>query len=142
MEKRTSIEKHYMSAKKACNALSRMIKRLAAEEKGGADTEILEGLSDSVVKRFELTYEMFWKYLKNYLFEKHAIEQTSPREVFRACATHKITTPQETELFTKMVQTRNLTTPIYDQELAISAIVDQIPPYCELIKKVLERAKI
>jgi len=39
---------------------------------------------DSAIQRFEISFELCWKFLKAYLEEEHNVSCTSPRTCFRA----------------------------------------------------------
>ena len=91
-----------------------------------------------LVKHFELEYEMLWKYIREYLRIKHGITQNSPRSVFHECLKQKISTSEETTILLAMVETRNLTTHIYDTKIA-QEVTLEIPHYYTLITTLLPR---
>ncbi|MFI4948509.1 MAG: nucleotidyltransferase substrate binding protein [Alphaproteobacteria bacterium] len=39
---------------------------------------------DSAIQRFEISFELCWKFLKTYLEEEHNVSCASPRTCFRA----------------------------------------------------------
>jgi len=43
-----------------------------------------EIVRDSAIQRFEISFELCWKFLKTYLEEEHNASCTSPRTCFRA----------------------------------------------------------
>ena len=50
------------------------------------DPEFDLAAEDSIIQRFEYTYESFWKFLKKYLeLIRNAENVNSPKNVFRAC---------------------------------------------------------
>ena len=49
--------------------------------------DLYEQLRDSLIQRFEFTFDAFWKYLKEYLREirKVELEYSAPNRAFRVC---------------------------------------------------------
>jgi nucleotidyltransferase substrate binding protein (TIGR01987 family) len=45
---------------------------------------------DSVIQRFEISFELFWRFLKAYLEEQHNASYTSPRTCFRSAFRHGV----------------------------------------------------
>lgn len=99
------------------NALKRAI-NLHQKRYNSAELDEQEAYTASVIKHFELCYEMVWKFFKLYLFEKFGTDVTDSKTVFRACCDHKIITTQELSILLKLVEARNLTTYTYDEEAA------------------------
>lgn len=88
----------------------------------------------SVVKHFELCYEMCWKFLQQHLkcnFEK---EIASPKGVFRECFALKIITEKETKELLAIAEARNATTHDYDEETA-QEICQRISEYYNTLFK-------
>lgn len=74
-----------------------------------------EFIRDAVIQRFESTFELAWKTLKEAL-RREGIEAASPRSVIREAVTLGwLTAP---DAWTQMLQMRNLTTHTYDEALA------------------------
>ena len=77
-----------------------------------------------------------WKYLKIYFDEKMGLVVTSPKETFRHLFATKIISREETEIFIKMVDDRNVTSYHYSEKISIG-ITERIPKYLELMKKLI-----
>src|SRR3989339_1798456 len=76
---------------------------------------------DSVVQRFEFTYEVFWKFLRAYLDQKRALDVSqigNPRTTFRAAHLEALLSIQELEDCLKMIEDRNQTSHTYDETFA------------------------
>jgi nucleotidyltransferase substrate binding protein (TIGR01987 family) len=74
-----------------------------------------EFIRDSVIQRFEFSYELAWKMLKLKL-EQEGIEAATPRAVIReAVAAHLL---DDGNRWSEMLQKRNLTSHTYDDRLA------------------------
>jgi nucleotidyltransferase substrate binding protein (TIGR01987 family) len=88
-----------------CKALDRLEEALQ-EEPVGLNL-------DAIIQRFEFTYELTWKVLKSFLF-RDGIECNSPRDCFKtAFQTGYI---NNEDLWLEMINDRNLTSHIYDEE--------------------------
>ena len=62
---------------------------------------------DSVIKRFEYTYESAWKTAKVFLNERFGKDVFSPKECFREMRRQGLLTDEETELSLTMCDDRN-----------------------------------
>jgi nucleotidyltransferase substrate binding protein (TIGR01987 family) len=70
---------------------------------------------DSAIKRFELTFELAWKVIKNYLSNEGIIVK-SPKEAFSEAFKQGIL--EDDPIWIEIIQTRNLTVHTYDEETA------------------------
>lgn len=73
---------------------------------------------DSVIKRFEYTYELGWKIVKIFLNQAHGIDVFSPKECFRSLRSLQIFSESETESLLQMVDDRNLIIHTYAEEFS------------------------
>ncbi|MBC8277013.1 MAG: nucleotidyltransferase substrate binding protein [FCB group bacterium] len=96
-------------------------------------------IRDATIQRFEYTFEAVWKYLKEYLKEQHGIVCNSPKGCFREAFSMGLLTDEQTEVFLKMTDDRNLTSHTYHEELA-EAIYGRVKGYAELMAVLVERA--
>lgn len=100
---------------------------------------IILAAEDSIIKRFEYTYESFWKFLKKYLEEvKQEQEITSPRKVFYAIVRLALCTSDEGDIFLNMLADRNETSHTYNIEAA-RIILSDVPHYYSTMAEVTER---
>lgn len=77
-----------------------------------------ELIRDATIQRFEFTFEVVWKTLKLYL-ERQGHECGGPRPTLKkAFAENLIPTPEEADLWLRMLEERNLTSHAYDEALA------------------------
>jgi len=74
-----------------------------------------EYVQDSVIQRFEFTFELLWKTLKEYLLVQW-IEVFTPRQALLQA--YKIGLLSDIEVFLNMKDCRNLTSHTYNEELA------------------------
>lgn len=97
---------------------------------------------DATIKRFEYTFDTYWKYLKEYLKEylkiKKGITINSPKDCFREIFAQGLCTEEETEKLLEMTDSRNETAHTYKEEVA-NKIYSKIKGYAELMDKVLDK---
>jgi nucleotidyltransferase substrate binding protein (TIGR01987 family) len=84
----------------------------------GEEEDELIAHRDALIQRFEFCYDLTWKYLRQLLKEKHGIEANSPRKVFQECYAQKILTNDETVQLLEMIDARNETSHVYDENMA------------------------
>lgn len=76
-----------------------------------------EALRDSIIKKFEYTFELSWKTIKTYLEEEGYEEMSSPRKVLKQAFESNIISDEE--VWSNMLEARNSTAHTYDEEKAI-----------------------
>lgn len=70
---------------------------------------------DATIQRFEFTFELAWKFLKDYFWEQ-GVELNYPKEIIKeAFASHLI---DNEEIWIKMLKDRQMTSHTYDEKLA------------------------
>ena len=80
---------------------------------------------DAAIQRFEFTFELAWKALKDLYYEK-GIDLNSPKDVFRhAFASSDI---QDEKIWLEMLKDRNLTSHTYNEPLACE-VFSHLPKY-------------
>ena len=97
--------------------------------------DIRENLVASVVKHFEICYEVAWKFLKIYLEKRYAQIVDSPKKVFRECFVLGLIDEALTKEFLDISEARNSTTHDYDEENAYD-ICKRINSYYAALKKI------
>lgn len=97
---------------------------------------------DATIQRFEFTFELAWKFLKDYFFERD-IEVHYPKETIQeAFAVNLI---NNEDIWIKMLKDRNMTSHTYDAKLAdeiFSRIKLYVPELRNLFNKIQENEKI
>jgi nucleotidyltransferase substrate binding protein (TIGR01987 family) len=71
---------------------------------------------DSAIQRFEISFELCWKFLKAYLEDEHNASCTSPRTCFRAAFRHGVI--ENDPFWIDLTVLRNYTVHTYNEELA------------------------
>lgn len=115
-------------------ALGRL-KEAAQMAKDNDDSIVRDGL----IQRFEFTYELVWKALKEYLEENGIFERNSPKMVFKEAYALGIITNEQTWL--SIIDDRNLTTHIYNEAVAVEIagriISSYLPEFEALAQKLM-----
>jgi nucleotidyltransferase substrate binding protein (TIGR01987 family) len=94
------------------------------EDFSKANVRLLEALAlskdaivrDSAIQRFEIAFELCWKYLKAFLLETHNASCTSPSTCFRAAFAQGII--GDDPFWIDLTKLRNYTVHTYDERLA------------------------
>lgn len=127
------------SLAQALKRLNNMITRYYEKKKDlEIDEEDFLAYQDSVVKRFEISFELLWKYLKEYLAEVHGVEALSPKKVFREALAQRLLSKDEMNLLLKMCNDRNLTAHTYSEEHS-AELAERVIEYYYKIKPALFR---
>ena len=79
---------------------------------------------DSAIQRFEISFELGWKFLKAYLEEEHNVFCTSPRTCFRAAFKNGII--EDDPFWIELTVLRNYTVHTYNEQLA-DYVYDRLP---------------
>jgi nucleotidyltransferase substrate binding protein (TIGR01987 family) len=93
---------------------------------------------DSSIKRFEICHGIFWKILKDYLYDNFSIDIASPKKVFQECFKQKLITAEEEHLLAAMADDRNTLAHEYD-ETGADKISQRIESYLSLMKAIVAR---
>lgn len=92
---------------------------------------------DATIKRFEFTFELFWKLLKT-LLEKKGLELRFPADIFKEAYMGHLIDEEKTWL--AMLKDRNLTSHTYDEKLA-DEIYLRIKQYTPIFRKSFSKLK-
>jgi nucleotidyltransferase substrate binding protein (TIGR01987 family) len=93
---------------------------------------------DAAIKRFEYSFDIFWKLIKDYLRVQEGIECASPKSCFREAFKVGILSEEETVKVLEMTDDRNLSTHTYDEE-AVEEIYQQVRDYWKLMDDICGR---
>lgn len=102
------------------------------------DVTVREAFRDSVIKRFELSYDLLWKYLREYIGVVQGTYADSPRKVFDLCFQYGVTQADEEFLLFGMIKSRNLTTHTYDVNLA-NEMAEKVSEYYQVMREIIMR---
>lgn len=86
--------------------------------KESLDQDKNEFIRDSIIKRFEFSFELGWKTAKSYLRQKQGVDVFSPKDCFRELRKNNLLSAEETEIFLAMTDERNSIVHTYDQKFS------------------------
>lgn len=95
-------------------------------------------IRDSVIKRFEYTFELCWKTIKIFLNDKFGIDVFSPKECFRELRKNELISDEKIELLLEMTDDRNKIIHTYDEYFSDELYKKIKKDYYELFKMVYE----
>jgi nucleotidyltransferase substrate binding protein (TIGR01987 family) len=95
---------------------------------------------DAAIQRFKFSVEAIWKAAQNYLLVKEGVEVNSPKQVIRGCFKVNLLDEQQTTVGLKMIDDRNLTVHLYDEDLA-QQIFNRLKKYNQFMHALLDRFK-
>lgn len=104
-----------------------------------ADEEDIEAYMTTLIKRFELTQELVWKFFKLYLKSLHSLNPTGSKDVFRKCFDLNIISEQEILLLLNSIEDRNMTAHEYDNEFAHDICKKIEQSYYAVLTNVIQR---
>ncbi len=91
---------------------------------------------DATIQRFEYTFEVFWKTIREYLREHEGIVRNSPKSCFREAMNVGLMDEEQTIKCLEMTDDRNLTSHTYIEEVA-ERIYGKIKEYYSLMTAIV-----
>lgn len=92
---------------------------------------------DATIQRFEFTFELAWKFLKDYFFEQ-GIELNYPKEVLQEA--FNVNLINNEIIWIQMLKDRNMTSHTYDEKLADEIYIkikSYVPELRNLLNKII-----
>lgn len=103
-----------------CRAVGRLNEAIPALEQHPESTIIRDG----VIQRFEFTFELAWKSLKEYMEDQGAdmSDIVFSKQVFKAAYAAQII--NDAKVWVDMLDSRNITSHVYDDKQASAVVAD------------------
>lgn len=121
------------------NDFEKTINRLQEAIKESNENPSISSIKDGIIHRFEFTYELCWKLMKYFLENEGIEEAKSPRSTFREAFQYGLITDGNDWI--DMLKDRNLTSHVYDEDLA-DEIYDKIKnKYFTMLKDMKDTLK-
>lgn len=140
-EKYKKITQALTTLEKAANIFTLFVKEKKSYNPHMDYKEEYRSLRDSMIQRFEYCTDLFWKYLKKDLEEKHlAPEITAPAEVVRKSCSVRLLTEVEAETALNMIKDLNMTSQQYIEEFS-EILAQKIPDYYQLMRTIIQKMK-
>lgn len=95
---------------------------------------------DATIQRFEFTFELSWKFLKDFFFDR-GLELNYPKEIIKEAFIVNLI--DDESLWIKMLRDRNMTSHTYNEGLAdeiFSRIKLYVPEFRKLLTNIEEEA--
>lgn len=96
---------------------------------------------DATIQRFEFTFELTWKFLKDYFFER-GLNLNYPKEIIQEAFNANLINNENTWI--NMLRDRNMTSHTYDEKLADEIFLRiklYVPELRNLLNKIQENKK-
>lgn len=100
------------------------------------DARLIDGLKNGVAQKFEYTFELCWKCIKDFLKRQEGIDEATPKKIIKAFYLSGYTIEDDYLALLKAVDDRNLLSHIYDEATFVE-ILARIPEYARLIGRVI-----
>lgn len=111
--------------------LSRAVERLE-EALVDYDRVGLDSVRDGAIQRFEFCVELAWKTLREYLLDQGYVELNSPKAVMRKA--YAVGLLQEEDAWLRLIDARNQTSHIYDEETARQIFAEIRDSYAPMLR--------
>jgi nucleotidyltransferase substrate binding protein (TIGR01987 family) len=100
------------------------------------DARLIDGLKNGVAQKFEYTFELCWKCIKEFLKRQEGIDEATPKKIIKAFYLAGYAIEDDYLALLRAVDDRNLLSHIYDEAI-FSEILARIPEHAGLIGRVI-----
>lgn len=131
------LEERLSSAQKALVRFQESLDRLKTSKEDSDRTFF----RDSIIQRFEFTFEAFWKFLRAYLGQKmmrDISDVSNARVTFRVALEERLLGENEFDLCLRMLDDRNQTSHTYDEDFS-EQLAARVEGYAAVIRTILGR---
>jgi nucleotidyltransferase substrate binding protein (TIGR01987 family) len=123
--------------KEASAALTYLVSVDMGALAGQLDARLIDGLKNGVAQKFEYTFELCWKCIKDFLKRQEGIDEATPKKIIKAFYLADYAIEDDYLALLRAVDDRNLLSHIYGKEV-FSEILMRIPEYAGLIGRVID----
>lgn len=92
---------------------------------------------DATIQRFEFTFELAWKAIQSFAFQK-GIQVVSPKDTIRIAA--QLGLIEDVEMWFDFLDARNMSSHIYDEKMA-KLVYQQAKKFLPEVEKLIEKLK-
>ena len=100
------------------------------------DARLIDGLRNGVAQNFEYTFELCWKWIKDFLKQQEGIDEATPKKIIKAFHLSGYVIEDDYLSLLRAIDDRNLLSLNYD-EATFAGILSRIPNYARLIERVI-----
>lgn len=98
-------------------------------------------VDEAIIKCFEICFDAFHKFLKEFLKEVYEVTVTNyPKPIFKAAYQAKLINEQAEEILIKMISHRNYTTHFYSKCIT-TELLTEIKIYCQTMNQIFIELK-
>lgn len=134
MEQTNGYEKKLSSLKLALESFKKAL-AIDVSKFGAIEADTIKS---GQVQKFEICVELFWKTVKQYLYDIHGVESISPKIAIKQLYRTQYTDARDYEMLIEMVNDRNRLSHIYNED-QFKAIYSQLPEYLELMQEIVKQ---
>lgn len=104
------------------------------------DESLKQIFRDSLIQRFEYSFDSFWKYIKRYLetVAKINLELKSPKNTLNVVHKQLLISHKELNIALQMLDSRNITSHLYKEEVA-EQVSSNIEMFCSTMILITNR---
>lgn len=99
---------------------------------------VRDGLQNGQTQKFEYCSEALWKLAKLFLYEKHGLDEASPKSVYAALYRLNIINEEELTRLREIVDFRNRLSHLY-KKAVFEKIVSELPAAVALLRSVYQK---
>ena len=125
MEQDIRWKQRFSNYEKALNKLKEAINELEAfndcEQKN--NIVFFDIVKIGIIKSFEFTFELAWNLIKDYAFYQGISDAKGSRDAFKIAVQLELITPSDFHIWFKMIESRNQTSHIYDEDIANEILI-------------------
>ena len=100
------------------------------------DARLIDGLRNGVAQKFEYTFELYWKCMKDFLKQQEGIDEATPKKLIKAFHLAGYVIEDDFLTLHIAIDDRNLQSH-NDNEATFTVILSRIPDYARLIERVI-----
>ena len=101
------------------------------------DARLIDGLRNGLAQKFEYTFELCWKCIKDFIKQSEGIDEASPKKVIKALHLAGYINEDDYLALLKASDDRNRLSHIYD-DVTFLGILARIPAYSRTIERVIQ----
>lgn len=104
------------------------------------ESVVRDGLQNGQAQKFEYCAEALWKLAKLFLYEKHGLDEASPKSVYAALYRIDLVTENELRQLNEIVDFRNRLSHLYKRAV-FEKIIAELPAAALLLRATFEKLR-
>jgi nucleotidyltransferase substrate binding protein (TIGR01987 family) len=122
--------------KDACAGLAYLVSVDMGALASQLDARLIDGLKNGVAQKFEYTFELCWKCIKDFLKLQEGIDEATPKKIVKAFYLSGYVVEDDYLALLQAIDDRNRLSHVYD-EAAFAEILTRISQHASLIGRVV-----